>query len=142
LCHIGLLWQANLRKYGVREREGIMLITVIAGHKAFHFNDNPAAHYNWMIVKWLKSNFRFSPGILLTRLGSTTNTSAKQVGIQTDIAIQYVQNTCQMYYVLSQLVREEEMKRKIWKEKRKTFVTQIRRELIAATFCQLVLLLL
>jgi hypothetical protein len=60
-----------------------------------------------MTVKWLGCNFRFCPGIFLTWLGSTTNTSAKPVGIQADIEIWYIQNICQMHYVLNQLVQEE-----------------------------------
>jgi len=85
---------------------------------------------------------RFCPGIFLTWLGRTTNTSAKLVHIQADIRIQYIQNTCQMHYFLSQLVQEEEemSKRYMWKEMRKMFVTQILTVLLTATFCQLVLL--
>jgi len=51
-----------------------------------------------MTVKWLGSSFRFCPGIFPTWLGRTTNTSAKLVGIQADIQIHYIQNTCQMHY--------------------------------------------
>jgi len=109
------------------------------------FNDNSVAHYtalnNWMTVKWLGSGFRFCPGILLTWLGRTTNTSAKPVGIEADIRIQYIQNTCQMHYILSQLVQEEEemRKREMW-EMSKMSVTQTLTVSLTATFCQLVLL--
>jgi hypothetical protein len=85
-----------------------------------------------MTVKWLGSSFRFCPGIFLTWLGRTTNTSAKLVGIQTDIQMHYIQNTCQMHYFLSQLVPEEEEMRK---ENRKMFVTQIPTMVLTATFC-------